>query len=212
MLEKPVMRLATVVLALLLAACGAAAPQAIPAPPPTGEAPRGKPVEPVQPAPDFTLTDQQGRPFRLADQQGSVVVLYFGYTNCPDVCPLTTGLLANASKQLGDSVGSVRFVFVTADPARDTAARLGEFLGRFSWAPGAAYYGLSGSEPALTPIWNAYNVGVAKGPITDGNYAVNHSARVWLIDRQGQLRLYHLLGATADSFVNDIRWLLRQPA
>lgn len=203
----------TLSLALLFTGCGGKvtpAPAAPPSPPPTGAAPLGKAADPERPAPNFVLTDQNGQPFKLSDQKGKVVALYFGYTHCPDVCPLTSGMLANASQKLGEDAKDVRFVFVTADPGRDTPARLQEFMGRFRWAPGVTVYALTGTEQELAPVWAAYDVGAEKGPVqADGNYAMQHTARVWLIDRSSQLRLYHLLGTTSDAFTNDFRWLLR---
>lgn len=196
---------------LLLTACttsGPPDPAAPLQPPPTGAEPRGRLVTEVRPAPAFTLTDHHGQPFSSAELSGKVVVLSFGYTHCPDVCPLTVGHKGAAAEQLGELADRVRFLFVTVDPERDTPARLNEYLGRF---PGEAVIGLTGDEAELAHLWQDYRVGVQKVESADGGpYTVDHSVRVWFIDTEGRLRLYHLLGSSVDDYVNDILFLLSE--
>jgi protein SCO1/2 len=164
-------------------------------------------LDPASPAPDFTLTDQQGEPYRLSDQRGEVVLIFFGYTSCPDVCPATLALFKQAREQLGSLAEDARFLFITIDPARDTPQRMLEYLGRID----PTIIGLTGSEGELAPIWDAYGVYRAEQPGQgDAGPTFDHSARVYIVDRQGDLRLSFPFGFDVDELTQDVSHLIQE--
>ncbi len=167
---------------------------------------KGTVLQDPVPAPDFTLTDQHGRPFRLSDQKGHVVLLFFGYTHCPDVCPTTLSIWKQVEAQLGDDAKKVRFVFITADPERDTPQRLREHLALFS----PNFIGLTGTPEELAPVYQAYHVYVEKASEeqTAVGYLVNHTSTTYVIDPQGRWRLTIPFGTPAEDVVHDVRLLL----
>lgn len=167
----------------------------------------GSLIDPPLPAADFVLTDQHGQPFRLSDQTGRVVLLFFGYTSCPDVCPTTMTKFKQVRAQLGDRADRVRLVFITVDPERDTVERVRQYVGAFD----PSFVGLTGSTTELEPVWQAYGVYREKvgGQGADG-YAVDHSTRTYVVDAQGRLRLTHPFGQTADDLAQDTRHLVAQ--
>lgn len=168
---------------------------------------RGSVIDPPVAAADFSLRDQHGQTFRLGEQRGQIVLMFFGYTSCPDVCPTTLAQFRQMRARLGDLADRVRFVFITVDPARDTSERMQKYLGAFD----PNIVGLGGSEAELEPVWQAYGVyrKVQPGSSATG-YLVDHSARVYLIDAQGNLRLTYAFGVTADDMAQDARYLLRE--
>ena len=170
---------------------------------------RGSLVNPPVPAPDFTLNDQYGRPFQLSDQKGKLVLIFFGYTNCPDVCPTTLAQFAQVRTQLGSQAERVRFVFVTIDPERDTPERMKTYLGAID----QNIVGLSGSLANLDLAWRGYGVYHQEQPSSStGNSldVIEHSAPVYLVDTRGNLRLTYPPVPTADDLLQDIRYLLRE--
>ncbi len=179
-----------------LVGCGPRAPQL-----------RGSVIEPPQPAADFVLADQYGQPFRLSDQRGRVVNLFFGYTHCPDVCPTTLALWRQVELKLGADAEKVRFVFISVDPERDTRERLQEHLALFS----PRLIGLTGDPAQLEPIYAAYHVFHEKvaAPESALGYTVSHSSSVYVVDRDGLWRMTYRFDALADDVVHDLRELLR---
>lgn len=163
----------------------------------------GLKVLPPDPLPDLTLTDHFGRPFSLRAQRGRVVVLTFGYTHCADVCPATLVMFKQAQALLGAQASSVRFAFVTTDPARDSARRLGRYVALFS----STFLGLSGSARALDRAYDAFGVvPVRYTAATDtGTYRVSHPAAAYLVDPAGALRLTYAWGMQAPELAGDIR-------
>ena len=137
-------------------------------------------------APDFTLTNQDGLPFSLSAQRGKAIVLFFGYTHCTDVCPLTLARIAAVIRSLGPSGDDVEPVFVTTDPDRDSPPVLRSYLARF----GAPFVGLTGSSDALVKTYAAYHVFVQKLPPHAGEqgYEMAHSSALYYIDSRGALR------------------------
>jgi protein SCO1/2 len=189
--------LVTVLLSsLLLVACGE--------PPPSF---RGNVLDSPVLAPDFVLTDQHGESFRLSEQRGRVVVLFFGYASCPDVCPTTLGVWKRVYVELGADAEKVRFVFVTVDPERDTQERLREHLALFS----PDFVGLTGTLEELESVYQAYGVYREKEalPGSELGYQVTHTASAYVIDPDGYWRLRHLFGTPAEDIVHDIRRLLK---
>ncbi len=170
---------------------------------------RGSLVDPAMPAADFALNDQHGQPFRLSDQKGKLVLIFFGYTNCPDVCPTTLAQFAQVRTRLSSQAEKVRFVFVTIDPDRDTPERMKAYLDGID----PNIVGLSGLQANLDPVWRDYGVYRQNQPdASTGNSldVIEHSAPVYLVDAHGNLRLTYSPVPTADDLLPDIRYLLRQ--
>jgi protein SCO1/2 len=167
---------------------------------------RGLRILPPEPAPDFMLLDQDRRPFAMHAQRGRVVLLMFGYTYCPDVCPAALGLLTQVPLHLGRDAGSVRLVFITTDPARDTPERLKAYLRHFS----PQIVGLTGSRAMLDRVYQAYGVfpfQYTTATMSTG-YLVSHKTAIYLIDPSGYLRVSYPWGAAPASVTHDIRLLL----
>jgi protein SCO1/2 len=155
---------------------------------------------------DFALTDHHGRPRTLADFRGKVVVMFFGYTQCPDVCPTTLAELAEAMRRLGADAARVQVLFVTVDPERDSAELLGHYVPAFE----PSFLGLRGDADALARTAKEFKVVYQKQPgSTPATYTMDHSAGAYVFDPQGRLRLYVSYGAGPDVFAHDIRELLR---
>lgn len=170
---------------------------------------RGSQIDPPLPAPDFVLQDGQGNDYRLSDQRGRLVLMFFGYTTCPDICPATLGEMKQVRNRLGEQADEVEFVFVTVDPARDTPERVGKYASSFD----PTFVGLSGTEEAMTQVWADY--GVYREERENGSvagYLVDHSTRTYLIDRAGNLRLTYTFGTPVDDFVQDLRHLIKEEA
>ena len=167
---------------------------------------RGSVLEDPVTVPDFTLTDQSGQPFRLSDQRGQVVLLFFGYTSCPDVCPTTLGTWRKVHQALGEDADQAKFVFVTVDPERDTPERLGIHVNAFN----PDFVGLTGTPDELEAVYTLFGV-IHEKDTSSGSalgYLVNHTATTFVIDREGAWRLRETYGTEAEDFVHDIQQLL----
>jgi len=155
---------------------------------------------------DFHLTDHNGKERSLADFRGKVVVLFFGYTHCPDVCPTTLSELAETMKRLGKDADRVQVLFATLDPERDTAALLAQYVPAF----GPTFLGLRGDAEATARAAQEFKIFYQKQPgRTPDSYTMDHSAGSFLFDPQGRLRVYVGYGQGPDVFTHDIRELLR---
>ena len=155
---------------------------------------------------DFSLTDHAGKPRTLADFRGKVVVLFFGYAQCPDVCPTTLAALAEAMRQLGPDAAKVQVLFVTVDPERDTRELMSSYVTAFD----PSFLGLSGDAEATARTAKEFKILYQKQPgKTPESYTVDHSAGTFIFDPQGRLRLYVGHGQGPDVFAHDIRELLR---
>jgi protein SCO1/2 len=153
---------------------------------------------------ELALTGHDGKPRTLADFRGKVVVLFFGYTQCPDVCPTTLAELAEAMKRLGPDAERVQVLFATVDPERDTP----ELLARYVPAFNPSFLGLDADATARTA--KEFKIIYQKQPGREpGTYTMDHSAGTFVFDPQGRLRLYMSYGLGPDVFVHDIRELLR---
>ena len=158
---------------------------------------------------DFSLTDAKGKPRMLADFRGKAVVIFFGYTQCPDVCPTTLAALAEAMKQLGPDADRVQVLFVTIDPARDTAALLGQYVPAFD----PRFLGLYGDDEATQKVAREFKIIYQKQPgTTPDTYTMDHSAGTYIFDPLGRLRLFVNHGQGTAVFVHDLRELLRPTA
>lgn len=166
---------------------------------------QGSLIEPAVAAPPFELTDIEGQPFQLSDLEDQVVVMFFGYTGCPDVCPVTLTEFLQIRSKLGDAADGVSFVFVTVDPERDTPERMRKYLTNFD----PEIIGLTGERGELEPVWADYGVYQAKAEGgSEANYLVDHSSRVYVIDAEGNLRLTYLFGTENELITDDVRHLV----
>ena len=176
----------------------------------------------VAPAAEFALTDHDGRPVSLRSYRGAPVLLFFGYTHCPDVCPLTLDRLTRALRSAGGRADDARILLVTLDPARDTPAALKAYATRF----GPAVVGLTGDSAALAKARAGYGAylaqvpaqpapaGHAHGAHADAPAAAAalktvHSSVVYGIDRRGNLQVVISEGAPLEQVVDDVRTLSR---
>ena len=158
---------------------------------------------PAREAPDFSLRGSDGAPLTLSRYRGEVVVLAFGYTSCPNVCPVTLAVLAQAHRKLGAQGSQVQVIYLTVDPERDSAERLKQYLAAFD----STFVGGTGTALQMAAVRKSYGVTAEKvGTGTD--YAVAHSSFVYLITREGKLRALMPFGHKADDYVHDISILL----
>jgi protein SCO1 len=162
--------------------------------------------EPPRAAPDFTLAGSHGEPLRLSDHRGKVVVLGFGFSHCPDVCPITLSTLRAALRELGEAGEDVQVLYVTVDPERDTAQRMKEYLGAFH----ESFRGGTGTPDQLAAVRREYGI-MAEKRVVPGTYLYGHSSFTYLIDRDGKLRALMPYGHSAADYVHDLRVLLAQP-
>lgn len=156
---------------------------------------------------NFQLTDHTGQKRTLADYKGNLVVMFFGYTNCPDVCPTTMSEMNQVLALLGNDAKRVKVLFVTVDPARDTQALLSKYVPGFN----PEFIGLYGTEAETAQISKDYRVFYQKSkPNASGNYSVDHSAGSYIYDTDGNLRLYVKYGESAANIAHDMQELLRK--
>ena len=152
---------------------------------------------------DFTLTAHTGETKSLADFNGKVVLLFFGYTHCPDICAPTLAKLAQVTKQLKERARDVQVIFVTVDPAHDTAAQLAGFIPRFD----PRFIGMTGTSAQIAAVAADYKVAYQPGKNTG---SVDHTGSVFIKDRRGKLRLYAREDASVESIVADVERLLAE--
>ncbi len=161
------------------------------------------------PAPAITLTDDLGQSWSLADQHGTTVAVFFGYTHCPDTCPLTLAKLTRAVAQQGANSANVEIAFVTVDPERDTPAVMHRYIAHYS---GAHIVGLTGTRSQVEQVERAYHVWAQRIPGKHAgidDYDDAHSSVVYLIDRDGNQRVMHDDDDSLQAFTADIRTLAR---
>ena len=187
--------LAALVTVTALSSCGSSTPSF-----------RGSVLEEPVPVPEFVLTDQEGRSYRMSDRQGQVVLLFFGYTSCPDVCPTTLATWRRVHEMLGDDASNVEFVFVTVDPKRDSAERLGLHVHAFN----PDFVGLTGSQEELESVYDIFDIFYEVDESTESalGYLVNHTATTFVVDPGGQWRLRLTYGTPAEDIVHDVQQLL----
>jgi protein SCO1/2 len=168
---------------------------------------RGTLYDPALPAPEIALTQGNGSSFKLSEMRGDVVLLFFGYTSCPDVCPVTLSELRKVNEEMRKNASPVQVVFVTVDPERDTPQKIQEYVSIFN----PTFIGLSGSLDELEPVWKDYGVyrEVQEVSTSAAGYLVNHTARVYLIDRDGNLRLSYSFGTPTDDIAHDLKILFK---
>ncbi len=156
---------------------------------------------------DFELDDSEGKRRRLADFKGKVTVVFFGFTQCPDVCPATMLELAEVKKALGADGQRVQGIFITIDPERDTAAVLKAYVSNFS----PDFVALRGSVDETKAVAKQFKVFYAKVPGKgDGSYTMDHTAGSYVFDTQGRIRLFTRHGTGTEALLHDLRLLLAQ--
>lgn len=156
---------------------------------------------------DFTLTDGDGKPFKLSDLKGKAVFLTFGYTNCPDVCPTELLNASDAVKQLGGQAKDVAVVFVSVDPERDTPEVVGKYAKQFD----PSFIGLTAVQGQDLPlVKQQFRVVSSKVNAKDGNanYLVDHTAGAYLLDKNGEVAVFEPYGSPAAQVAADLKTLL----
>jgi protein SCO1/2 len=160
-------------------------------------------------AKDFALTDHNGQPKSLKDFAGKVVVIFFGYTQCPDVCPTSMAELAEIKRLLGADGNKLQGLFITVDPERDKPEVLKAYMGNFD----PSFLALYGTSDALATVAKDYKVYYKKVEgKTPTSYTMDHSAGSYVYDTRGKLRLYTRYGTGAKPLAQDIQLLLKQAA
>lgn len=155
---------------------------------------------------DFKLTDHEGNPRQLSDFAGKVLVVFFGFTFCPDVCPSTLTQMKAVRESLSpQEQQNMQVVFITVDPERDTPEKLSNYVPAFD----ASFIGLHGSSDQIKATAREFKVFFAKVPgRTEGSYTMDHTAASYVFDKQGQVRLMVRHNAMTDAIVSDIKQLL----
>lgn len=166
---------------------------------------KGGTLTPSEQAPALDLVDQQGQPFSLQQQEGKVVLLYFGYTYCPDFCPTTLTEMQAVEDELGDKADEVEVVMVTVDPERDSPERLNEYMSFFN----PEFIGLSGTPEQTLEVQREYGVTAIKREIEGSSqYLMDHSTSLYAIDPDGYPRLVWAYGTAPEDIASDVEHLL----
>jgi protein SCO1/2 len=156
---------------------------------------------------ELSLPDADGNPRRLSDFKGKVTLVFFGYTQCPDVCPSTLAELAAVKRDLGKEGERVQGVFVSVDPERDTPQILKAYMASF----GPDFVALRGSPEETKTAAQNFKVFYAKSPgKTEGSYTMDHTAGTYVFDAQGRVRLFVRYGSGAEALVHDLKLLLAE--
>jgi protein SCO1/2 len=156
----------------------------------------------------FSMTNDLGQPVTAADYRGKVVLLYFGYTHCPDVCPLTLVHLHTVLQKMGKAADGVRVLFVTVDPVRDTVPVLHQYVTAFD----PRIVGLTGTQDAIGQLAKRYRAFYKPEAPSDkaGDYDVTHSSAIYVFDREGKARLLATPGSSNDEILHDLGILTGQ--
>lgn len=192
-MKKTLLRIACALLPLCLSACDQAVQF------------NTTDVTGVKYGPALSMPDQHGKLRSLPEFSGKLVAVFFGYTNCPDVCPTSLAQLADIKKQLGADGERLQTIFVTVDPQRDTP----EFLARYMAAFDPSFIALRGDLAQTDAVVKEFNAYYAfRGDVASGKYTVDHTAGIYLFDPQGRPRLFARHGETAERILHDMRLLL----
>ncbi len=185
----------------MLLLCAAAAVPAAPAAP----ALKSGVFSPARMAPEIAQRAADGSEFRLSALRGRVVVLEFGFTHCPAVCPASLASLAAARQKLGANADQLQVVFISVDPERDTPARLKTYLAQFD----KSFIGITGTPEQMAAIRKDYGISATRHPAGEGKtgYQMGHSSYLYFIDRKGMLRALMPFGRPADEIVHDVNLL-----
>lgn len=191
------------VLCSLVVSVWACTPTGPMAPPRRASLLNGAALEPAVDLPRLTFARSDGGTFSSADTRGRISLFLFGYSHCPDVCPLTLAEFGQIRRALGNDAARVDMYFVTLDPARDTLFRMREYVANF---PGVV--GLIGSETELARGQSVFNVVAERHDTGDGGYALDHTAAMYLVNSESQIQLAYPYGTPSEEIVSDIRRLV----
>ena len=159
----------------------------------------GTVFDPAQPAPEIVLTDDQGDSYNLSEQVGKIVLIYFGYTYCPDECPLTLAKLKDVFDLLNEDGTHIQVILITTDPERDTPEALQSYLEKFN----ESFVGLTGNHADLSKVYSDFGVVVEDGGET-------HTNRIYGVDKHGNLRITWPYEMTASDIAGDLQILLKE--
>lgn len=166
----------------------------------------GTVIQSPEPSYDFTLTSVDGD-VSLSDFRGKIVLIYFGYTFCPDICPGTLGNVAQALRNMGTQADDVQLIMVSLDPERDTPEKLAEYMGHFH----PSFIGVTGSKEKLDEVAALYGIFYQKAEGSDATgYLIDHTATLMVLDREGYLKLVFPFGVTAEEIADDLKYMIRQ--
>lgn len=163
-------------------------------------------LEPAGPQADFTLIGPDEQQVHLSDYRDKIVVMYFGYTNCPDFCPGTLSKLARVREKLGDRANDVQVMMISVDPERDTPERLKTYMTQFD----ESFIGLTGDEETLTQVAADFGIfyQIAEEEDTASGYLVDHTTTVVVLDREGRQRLFWNWDLTVEEIFSDLENML----
>lgn len=166
----------------------------------------GTVIQSPEPSYDFTLTSVDGD-VSLSDFRGKIVLIYFGYTFCPDICPGTLGNVAQALRNMGTKADDVQLIMVSLDPERDTPEKLAEYMDHFH----PSFIGVTGSKEKLDEVAALYGIFYQKAEGSDATgYLIDHTATLMVLDREGYLKLVFPFGVTAEEIADDLKYMIRQ--
>ncbi len=156
---------------------------------------------------EFTMTDQNGQDFRFSSLRGNTVLLFFGYTKCPDACPNTFSKIGSVYKKLGDDAADVKTVFISVDRGRDTVEKIREYVSYFKYEP----IGLTGTKEELQHATNLFKIVYNKRKTDSAiGYQMDHSTTVFVIDKQGRVRYLFSQSDRAENLASIIRFLQKE--
>ena len=166
----------------------------------------GTVIQSPEPSYNFTLTGANGD-VSLSDYRGKMVLMYFGYTFCPDICPGTLANAAKALRNMGDKADEVQLIMVSLDPERDTPEKLAEYTGHFY----PSFIGITGTKEQIDEIAALYGIyyKINEGSEATG-YLIDHTATMMVLDREGYLKLVFPYGVTSEEIADDLKYMLRQ--
>lgn len=167
----------------------------------------GTVLQSSDPSYDFSLNVAGGKTVKLSDYRGKVVLVYFGYTFCPDVCPATLGAVKTALDDLGKKADDVQVIMISVDPGRDTPEKLAKYVGHFH----PNFIGGTNTPQEIETIASLYGIFYeVSGEVTsNGDYLIDHTATLMVIDRNGYLKLVFPFGVTGDEIADDLKYILK---
>ncbi len=166
----------------------------------------GTVIQSPEPSYDFTLTGADGD-VSLSDFRGKLVLVYFGYTFCPDICPATLANVGQALNQIGGRADEVQLIMVSLDPERDTPEKLAEYVGHFH----PSFIGITGTHEEIDTVASLYGIFYQVNKGSDATkYLIDHTATLLVIDREGYLKLVFPFGVTSQEIADDLKYMIRQ--
>jgi protein SCO1 len=169
---------------------------------------QGSQIDPPLHITNFTLTRGEGQPLTLSQlrEDRSALVVFFGFTHCADVCPATMTDFRTVKTQLGKQADKVGFIFITVDPERDNPQVINTYVTNFD----PAFIGLTGNQQDLERVWKVFGVYQEKQPAdSNGNYEVDHTTTIYVLDSQGNIRLTYQPGADPKGIAQDLEHLIK---